>query len=176
MNALAKSIIYITLLAMPALTFADQQVITLQDGSQIKGELVGISNGTYTVKTPLLGEVHIQSAQVASISNPGAASTQAATAAPTNNQPTTTATNPDLNQKIQAAQSQLLANPAFVTDVQALAQDPEIMQLLSDPALVQAVTSKDVNALQNNPRGQALMNNPKMKALIEKLRGSSVLQ
>ena len=80
----------------------------------------------------------------------------------------------DVNQKIQTMQTQLMANPEFMADLQQMAQDPEITQLLSDPALVQAVTSKDVNGLQNNPKGQQLMNNAKMKAIIEKLRGSSI--
>ena len=50
-----------------------QQVITLKDGSQIKGVLSGIENGVYTVKTPIIGDVHVAASDVASITNGNAA-------------------------------------------------------------------------------------------------------
>jgi len=162
-------------LALSASAFAETQVITLKDGSQIKGELVGIANGVYTINTPMLGDVHIDKAQVTSISDGSAPVAQAAQTAPANvlQTPQAPQANADLTQKIQAAQVQLMSNPDFIADMQKMAQDPEITQLLSDPALVQAVTSKNVNAMKNNPHAQQLMSNPKMKALIEKMQGSS---
>ena len=67
-----------------AISFADQaeQVITLKDGSQIIGELSGIDNGVYTVKTPIIGDVHVAASDVASITNGNAAPVAAL---PTNN-------------------------------------------------------------------------------------------
>ena len=58
-------------LSITAVSFADQseQVITLKDGSQIKGVLSGIDNGVYTVKTPIIGDVHVAASDVASIAN-----------------------------------------------------------------------------------------------------------
>ena len=156
-----KLFVICLLVLVPTLAFAKNQIITLEDGSQIKGELVGIDKGTYTIHTPLLGDVHINSTQVHSISN---ASTDPAQNASAPQPPT------DMSQKVEAMQGKLMDNPMLMADVQQMAQDPEIMNLLADPALLQAITSKDADALKNNPRGQALMNNPKMRAFAEKLQ------
>ena len=71
-----KIILIFTALILSANTivFADQgeQVITLKDGSQIKGTLSGIDNGVYTVKTPIIGDVHVAASDVSSITNGGA--------------------------------------------------------------------------------------------------------
>ena len=143
--------------------FADQaqQVITLKDGSQIKGELAGINNGVYTVKTPIIGDVHVAASDVASITN------GTVPVAAVQNQPPAAAGNMD--QQIAASQQKLMSNPESMATLKEMTQDPEIMQALQDPALVQAVTSHDYQAVQNNPQIQKLMSNPKMQALLQKL-------
>ena len=146
----------------------DSQVITLKDGSQIKGELVSVAGGIYTVRTPNIGEIKINSSQVVSISN-GAAVAPPPYAYP----PQQAASDDGLNQKIQSAQSILMNSPEMMAQLQVMMQDPEMMTLLSDPSVTQAVMAHDVKAIQNNPKAQALMNNPKMKALMDKLRNSS---
>jgi len=171
-----KIIFVFTVLFLSTVTssFADQagQVITLKDGSQIKGELSGIENGVYTVKTPTMGDVHVPVSNVASITN----SKIPITAPPANH----TAGNyaspgqlsgdmPNMDQQIMSQQQKLMSNPEDMADVQQMAQDPEIMKLLSDPALVQAVTSHDYQAIQSNPKVQELLNNPKMQALLQKM-------
>src|SRR5665213_3077813 len=167
-----KIILTFTLLFFPTFTvsFADQtqQVITLKDGSQIKGELSGIDNGVYTVKTPIIGDVHVNASDVASITSADAvAPAPVATA----NYPTapTSGSIPNMDQQIAASQQKLLSNPQSMATLQEMMQDPEIMQALQDPALVQAVTSHDYAAVQSNPKIQELMQNPKMKELIQKL-------
>ena len=147
--------------------FADTQVITLKDGSQIKGELVGVSGDSYTVTTSTMGDIHVDKGQVNSIASEGAVLPQAApplqAAAPTGS---------DMSLKMQNMQAQLMSNPSYMADIQQMMQDPEIVQIMSDPSFVQAVTAKDVNGIQSNPRTQELLSNPKMQALIEKIRGS----
>jgi hypothetical protein len=147
---------------------AEDQTITLKDGSQIRGNLVGINGGKYTIHTAALGDVTVNSGHVATITN-GAPQhnlpAQGATTAPVNQG------NADINQKIQEAQAKLMSNPALMQQVASLAQDPELMQLLSDPELMRAVTSHDVAAIEASPKAKALMNNPKMKALMDQLRG-----
>ncbi|MBF0490442.1 MAG: hypothetical protein HQL15_07455 [Candidatus Omnitrophica bacterium] len=138
------------------------QVITLKDGSQVKGDPTGLVDGVYTVHTATMGDVKVNSSEVASIADGSAAPAV----------PATPGTDPNaLNQKIQTAQTALMNDPAMMQQVQAMAQDPEMMKLLSDPALVAAVTSHDVKAIENNPKAQELVNNPKMKALMEQLGG-----
>jgi len=162
------------ILSTSTATFADQseQVITLKDGSQIKGELAGIDNGVYTVKTPIIGDVHVAASDVASITNSAAAPVAALPA----NTPSDAAapapssgTAPSMDSQIAASQQALMSNPQSMATLQEMMQDPEIMQALQDPALVQAVTSHDYSAVQNNPQIQKLMSNPKMKALLQRL-------
>jgi len=163
--------IFIVLLsAFAALSYADQsdQVITLKDGSQIKGHLSGIENGVYTVNTPIIGDVHVAAGDVASITNPGASP------AGTNQNNTNPAASgvsavPITDQQIMTQQQNLMSNPQAMADLQQMAQDPEIMKALSDPAIVQAVTNHDYQSLQNNPKLQELLSNPKMQALLQKL-------
>jgi hypothetical protein len=145
-----------------AIADQDEQVITLKDGSQIKGELSGIDNGVYTVKTPIIGDVHVAASDVASITNGNGAPVGAP-----QNQPLGSV--PNMDQQIAASQQKLMSNPQSMATLQEMMQDPEIMQALQDPALVEAVTNHDYQAVQSNPKIQELMSNPKMQALLQKL-------
>lgn len=151
-------------------SFADQ-VITLKDGSQIKGQLAGIENGVYTVKTPIIGDVHVSAADVANINNTDSGSAPAlpGTMPTMPAMPTQSTEAVSMNQRIAAQQQQLLSNPQSMAALQQMAQDPAIMQALQDPALVQAVTNHDYQSVQENPKVQELMSNPKMQALIQEL-------
>ncbi len=166
-----KMIITFAILLLSANTFVfaeqSEQVITLKDGSQIKGVLAGIDNGVYTVKTPIIGDVHVAANDVASITNSSAAT--ALPPANNTNYPPASEPGPSMDQQVAASQKQLMSNPQSMATLQEMMQDPEIMQALQDPALVQAVTSHDYQAVQSNPKIQALMSNPKMQALMQKL-------
>lgn len=154
------------ILSVNTAAFANQaeQVITLKDGSQIKGVLSGIDNGVYTVKTPIIGDVHVAASDVANITN---GANNAAAPAAMQNQASTPVSNMD--QQIAAQQQKLMSDPQSMAILKEMMQDPEIMQALQDPALVQAVTSHDYQAVQSNPKIQELMNNPNMQALLKKL-------
>jgi hypothetical protein len=156
------SFLFVSILA--SLSFADVQTISLKDGSQLKGELTGISNGVYTVHTSNLGDIKINASEV---SNIGIGAPPAAQQAPISG---AGGGSDDLNLKIKNAQTKLMQDPAMMQQVQAMAQDPELMKMLSDPELTQAVMSHDVKAIENNPRAQQLMSNPKMRALMEQMK------
>jgi hypothetical protein len=168
-----KVILIFTFLILSANTFifADdsEQVITLKDGSQIKGVLSGIDNGIYTVKTPIIGDVHVAASDVSSITNGNAA----VAAPPVNNAmpnyslPAGAMANTD--QQVLANQQRLMSNPQSMAILTQMTQNPEIMQALQDPALVQAVQNHDYQAVQSNPVIQKLMSDPQMQALIQKL-------
>jgi len=167
-NPLLISLIFVGLVAQ--VSFAGEtQTITLKDGSQIRGELTGVGSGVYTVNTPTLGEVKVNSSEVASISSGSAPLMQQQAQGGGYAQQ---ASGGDFNQKIQDAQKKLMNDPAMMEQLQAMAQDPELMKLLSDPSLVQAVTSHNVQAIESNPKAQALMNNPKMRAIMEQMKSS----
>jgi hypothetical protein len=167
-----KTIAIFIFLSMTAtFSFADQadQVITLKDGSQIKGQLAGVENGVYTVKTPIIGDVHVSASDVASITNASASAAAAANNTNTTVSPQAGSTIPITDQQIMTQQQNLMANPQAMASLQEMAQDPDIMKALSDPDLVQAVTTHNYQAIQTNPKMQELMNNPKMQALLQKL-------
>ena len=166
------SYLYCFILVRNTFTFADQveQVITLKDGSQIKGVLSGVDGGVYTVKTPVIGDVHVAASDVASITNGNATPVAALpVGSPMASARLQCHCASNMTNKLQPVKKQLMSNPQSMAALQEMMQDPEIMQALQDPALVQAVTSHDYQAVQNNPKIQELMSNPKMQALIQKL-------
>jgi hypothetical protein len=154
-------LLLLTLLAVFATPcLADDQVITLKDGSQVKGDLIGIKDDNYTIKTESMGEVTVSKDKVLSINN-GAVAPAA---------PLTGALPIAESQAVDAAQQQLLSNPEMMSQIQALAQDPEVLELLSDPTLVETIASKNPDALKAHPKGQALMDNPKLRAIVEQMQ------
>lgn len=159
LSLMKKSFLIITFLFLSAATisFADQtqQVITLKDGSQIKGELSKIDNGVYTIKTPMIGDVHVAASDVISITN-GSASAAL---------PPAGSFNGGMDQEMMTSMS----SPQSMAIIQQMVQDPEILKALSDPALVQAVVSHNYQAAQNNPKIQELMSNPKIQALLQQV-------
>ena len=138
------------------------RTITLKDGSTIQGKITGIDQGAYVVESPTLGQVKVSEDNVVSVLAPGE---QAALTAPGASSGLVLSSD-----QMQNAQAQITSNPQAMADIQALASDPEVVQLISDPAFMQAVQSRDMSAIQANPRTAALMSNPKVKALIEKLQ------
>ena len=162
-----KKIVLSLLFLISAASFVlanETQVITLKDGSQIKGELVAVGGGVYTIHTAAMGDVKVNVSQVASISNAAAMPAPAASA------------DNNFDQKVQAAQHRLMSDPQMMMQIQEMIKDPEMMQLLTDPSVSQAVMSRDLKALQSNPKAQQLINNPKMRGLMEQMKSGSSSQ
>jgi len=159
-------ILVIFVLSINTAAFADNpdQVITLRDGSQIKGQLVGINNGSYTIQVPVVGDVHASMADVVSVTN---ANAPTLAAQPTANQQSVSAQN--YAQQIAANQKQLMSDPQSMELLHQMMQDPETMKLLQDPSLIKAVTSRDYGSVQNNPSVQKLLNSPSMQAILQRL-------
>jgi len=159
-------ILVILVFSINAAAFADspEQVITLKDGSQIKGQLVGINNGSYTIQVPVVGEVRASMSDVVSVTN---ANAPTLAAQPTTNQQSVSAQNYD--RQIVANQKQLMSDPQSMELLRQMMQDPETMKLLQDPSLIKAVTSRDYGSVQNNPSVQKLLNTPQMQAILQKL-------
>jgi hypothetical protein len=77
-----------------------------------------------------------------------------------------------MSAQIQAVQGQMLSDPSILTDIQALAQDPDMIAALSDPAFIQAVQNQDLQTIESSPQFQKLMNNPGIRALMGKMAPS----
>ena len=150
--------------------FAEVQtrVISLKDGSTVQGKLVGVNNGVYTVETATLGTLSLKEEDVQSVGVSTAAPLAQNPGQPTGAMPSSVNTKVDF----QAAQKDIMSNPALMADIQSIAADPEIVALVTDPAFMEAAQAKDINAISANPRTAKLMQNPKIKALIEKIQAS----
>lgn len=164
----------ILLLSVATAVFAeDEQTITLKDGSQIKGVLTKVENGIYTVKTPIIGDVHVAIGDVSTISNGPAATPLGASTGSSGpvdySSPPPPTMRSAMDQQIESSQKQILSDPQSVAILQQMAENPEIMRALQDPELVRAVSNHDYAAVQGNPAVQKLMNDPQFHALLEKL-------
>jgi hypothetical protein len=165
--------------------FADQKKITLKDGSVIVGELESFNNGTYTVKTANLGDLELPEANVMSVASASFTPPPAAAQAPQAGMPQTGVApamgGSNFSNQVASMQNQIMSNPGTMQAVQAMAEDPEIMNMLSDPAFTQQLTAAmsgqgDPQALANNPKIQKLMANPKMQALIQQVHPGAIPQ
>lgn len=142
---------------------AQAKTITLKDGSTINGQVMSMSSGVYTIKSSF-GEIQVPEANVVSIADQATAPAAPAQA------PSSGSSMPaNYNGQVQAMQAQLMNNPEALNQIQAMAQDPEIMAALSDPAFLQAVQSQNFSAVQSSPQFQKILNNPKMRAIMQSM-------
>ena len=136
------------------------KIITLKDGSVIKGNVLQLTNGVYTLETGNLGKINVPEPEVVSITAesapvpPGTGNTGSAS----------------LKGQVQEVQTNLLSDPEVMTEIQNIMQDPEIRGVLSDPAFMKAIMSYDPNQIQQNEKTQYLLQNPKFRSLMEKIQ------
>lgn len=149
---------------------ADGKVITLKDGSHVRGELTGIRNGYYEVQSASMGNIRVAPDDIVSITTASAAEQPAAAASNTHAPQATMPADIKSTPEFQAIQNKIISDPALMSNIQSLMQDPEIMAIISDPALLAAIQSGNTAALQSDPRLKRLSENPKIKALTEKIR------
>ena len=146
------------LLLLPNASNAQEaKVITLKDGSTLKGQVLELNNQTYKVQTENLGVVSIPEADVVSIQAASAVSTDSL------------AGSGDLKNQVNQLQGQIMADPKIIDEIQKLTQDEEVMKILSDENFIKDVMSYDENKIKNNEKVNELMANPQMKELIEKV-------
>ena len=162
---------FIFSLTLTQLALAQEQTITLRDGTVMKGELVQVVDGVYTIRSGSLGQTQIKADQIAGITNNHILPT-----IHTNQEASAPAAQGTTSSQMAQIQNTIMANPNMMADIQSIAADPEVLKLMSNPAIIQAATTKDVNALKNNPAAMQLMQNPKVQALIERLKNSSAQQ
>jgi hypothetical protein len=160
MKIIILLLICISLLTTSAAT-ADT-ILRLKDGSILKGRVIQMAHGVYSVQTAI-GQVEIGEDQIVSISEeldqPIQPSSTTSVPADSNN----------LRTQVQNVQGSLMNDAQLMADIQMLAQDPEIMPLLMDPSFMKDMLSYDPQRIQSNPKLETLMSNPKMKALLEKI-------
>lgn len=153
--------------------WAEAKFITLKDGSVIRGVPRELYDGYYTIETDLLGVVEIEESRVDSISSndPGAANASAG-------QPSGSASptagvgfaSPQLQAQMMQAQQQMLSDPQMMMELQKMAQDPELMELIADPQFMRDIMSQDPARVENNPKFEKLLKNPAMRRMMNMMQ------
>jgi hypothetical protein len=174
MKKLMTCLLALTFLSAANVFAEGEKVITLKDGTRVNGRIVALDHGQYVIESGALGQLKVNEDNIVSIANPNIpamANTQTGQSQPENQLPPE-----QLKKEMGQMQAQIMANPDIMKEIEALAQDPQILYLLNDPALLQAAQNKDPQAMQANPRVYELMNTPKMQELIRKIQGSQTGQ
>jgi hypothetical protein len=140
------SALFVSLLG--ALQCADGSTLTLRDGTIVSGEIVSLNDGAYVVKSAALGTLTIKQADVATVTE----------------QPTAPAA-----ADLHALQEQMAADPATVSAVAALQDDPDVQAILSDPALLAALRDGNLEALLSNPKIARLASDPRVQDITKKV-------
>ena len=140
------------------------KVITLKDGSIIKGKVVRLVNGIYTLETSNLGQINVPESTILSIVLPRVMNSQNQQAIGS-----TALQKEQLKNQVQQMQGSILSDPELMGDLQDMVKDKEIQAMLSDPKLLSAILSYDPEKLQNNQNVQRLMQNPKIQNLMNKV-------
>lgn len=173
------------------------QTITLRDQSTIRGEILGMKDGVYTVKSPTLGMLQIPAGQVASIvadetvtpiataprireggpkkisvsvKKPNRPTPQAARPAPEEpeaNSPDYAKAQEESNTKVKS----MMMNPNFADKVQGMSESKEMEDVLSDPETMTAIQNFDYETLMNNEKMKRLMESPDIKGILGETGG-----
>ncbi len=141
---------------------AGESRIELRDGSVLSGELVGVGDGRYRVRTPVMGEIELKDSDVLAI-RPMAADAATASAPP--------AGGADHSGDIADIQHRLVAQPGVMDSITALQNDPELQAALADPKFVGLVMSGNLEALRSDPRFLRLMEHPAIQGIIGRMGG-----
>ena len=169
---------------MPAL--AAERIIELADGSQIRGDVVSVSNDKFVIRTQSLGTVTLSASQVVDMRAPGtpaagspAAGTPAA-GSPAAGKPQAADKSTRGSASLAGAASAsggvasltaaMTSNPQLLGSIMSLQDDPRMKAILSDPALMKAVQNMDLDTLANDPRIKALMQSPAVKQIQSEVR------
>ncbi len=160
-------VLFLSILSVSSLAFAQstEKTVVLKDGSVIKGNVVKMENGVYTVSSEHLGNIEIKDSDILGIQTANAAPVVIDNAAATNLSQTG-----NIKGQVNALQNSIMGDPAMMQDIAKLLEDPSIMALLQDQSFVSDVMSMDQNKLQNNPKINQMMSNPKVRELIEKIQ------
>lgn len=159
-------ILSIVLLNISTISCAEAiKVIKLKDGSTLKGEVLQLNNGTYTLQTSNLGEITIDESDILSITSSELSNSLPEKSAAANN-----AQKAELQKQVQQIQGTILSDGGIMAEIQNMLEDENVKAMLSDPKLLEDVTSFDQKKIEQNANVQNLMNNPKMKELMNKIQ------
>jgi len=132
------------------------QYIQLVDGSEIRAEVIALDADMYTIRSTSLGEIQIPAAKIRTISTESKA--VANNAAPPSSAGGSAMDN---------VRRSIMEDPAAMSKIESLQDDPVVQDILSDDATMRAINSGDLSALMNNPKIKALMENPAIRDITQ---------
>lgn len=162
------------LISLPLTSQAEQlRLITLKDGSTIKGSILSMQQGSYKIKTKNLGTLRIQDTDIISIQDTDI-QTQPASTPGIKTLRDMNVSGKSMNElqnmpMVKNIQAKMLSDPQMMSDLQELMKDEEFVRIVTDPQFMQSLISGDPNELGNNPRFKYLMSHPDMIRIIEKM-------
>jgi hypothetical protein len=154
--------------------------VELVDGSVIRAQVLSMDGKTYRLGSETLGEVEIPEYRVKAIRAPKTASVSpqqhgaSTPAAQSQNEtdPLVADTDPALASSPPSAipspgdlQQAFSQDPAAMSRILSLQEDPLVQSILSDDRLMQSIHSGNLGALMNDPKIRALMNHPTIRDL-----------
>jgi len=159
-------------LLIPLATAQSSKVITLTDGSIIKGNIVAFEKGSYIVQSTKMGQISIKDSDIISIVAANAPQQQFQNQF--SSSPLTGLSN-QMGQMEQLGQggqmNQLMQRVIMDADIMEafmkIMEDPEIRTLFTDQQLLNKILSFDLDAINNDKRLQGIMQNPKMQEFME---------
>jgi len=113
----------LTLLLTHPLHAQSVKIIKLKDGSALKGEVIQLANGIYTIKTSNLGEIDIPESDILSIAAPGAVVQESTQSSGSENNA--------IKSQVQQVQGALLSDPKLMMEIQEVMQNEEVMKMLN---------------------------------------------
>ena len=138
------------------------QIITLKGGSVLKGKVLQLQDGIYTIDVLNLGQMSIPESNILSITSTMPPEAQY--------QDNSVSQKAQLKNQINQIQGGILSNPELMMDVQNILNDEEVQMMLSDPQLLNDILSYDPEKIQQNTNVQSLMQNQKMQQLMNKIQ------
>ncbi len=126
----------------------ETKTFELLDGSIITGEIVSFNDGTFTVKSEILGTVRIDETKIQAIRSRKKRRIS--------------------GDEVQTLQEKMMGSEEIFAMILSLQNDPEFLEIIQDPEIMSAVESGDINALISNQKFLKLLENPAIKD-IEKM-------
>ena len=163
MKMMLKACLAVALLGLAVGVLA-APTIELKDGSRIQGEILGIDNGVYTVRSPSIGTVHVAQSNIARIVYDGDSANGAGVSGKS-----PARDDGSLTRDIQKLQTRLTQDPAMMQSIMSLQSDPQIQAILNDQAIVKAVQDGDYMSLLGNSKIQALESNEHLQQLLQQV-------
>lgn len=168
--ALIAAACILLLSTTPAL--AETASIHLNDGTTVRGEVIGLKDGNYQIRSSSLGTLDIPQSKIKLVEFGATATINNVASAPASS------VNGELGAPASGASAAALANitsrlqnsPGLMSNISSLAEDPDIRAIVEDPEIQRLIQAGDFSSLMTNPKMRKLMNNSKIKDITNQLK------